>query len=131
MIVWKKEYSIGIESIDTQHKELVELINQLKKGIDESKDAEILKDILPKLIDYTKVHFADEEKQMEAAGYPELILHKAQHKILIKQIIELLENLKIGKTNLSLSLFDFLKNWLLRHVLDHDKEFGYYLKDKN
>lgn len=131
MIIWKKEYNVGVESIDNQHKKLVNIINELKEGVDQSKQGEVLKDILPRLVNYTKVHFSDEEKIMEKAGYPELHLHKAQHKILINQVIEVLENLKSGKSNVSEDLFEFLKHWLIKHVLDHDKEFGYYLSDKN
>ena len=130
MIMWKKEYSIGIESIDAQHQQLVNIINELKDGIDNKKENEVLKETLPKLVEYSKIHFHDEEKQMEMAGYTDIHLHKAQHKILINQIIQVLEQLKSGKTNVSISLFDFLKNWLLKHVLDHDKEFGYFVNEK-
>ena len=54
---WKDEYSVGIESIDIQHKTLLVLINQLQSAVEYSTGKLFEQAALDSLVDYTKKHF--------------------------------------------------------------------------
>ncbi|MEA1890408.1 MAG: hemerythrin domain-containing protein, partial [Pseudomonadota bacterium] len=62
---WKEEYSVGIDSIDQQHKKLLSLINQLQTAVDYSTGKEFEREALDELVTYTKDHFSYEEGLME------------------------------------------------------------------
>lgn len=129
-IQWHTNLNTGIKEIDDQHKGLVEIINLTAYA--KIKDhPERLKEILVKLIDYTKTHFTYEEEHMQKYNYDKLIEHKAQHQVLIKQVINILESLKQGNKDVLENIFNILENWLLKHVKEQDKEYAYYYAELN
>lgn len=130
-IRWRNEYNIGVELIDSQHQTLVNMINQLGTAREEGKTRDVLKEILVGIVDYTNFHFAAEENHMNETHYPLLSIHKSQHKVLINQVIKILEDYKSGKTNISDDLLKVLQNWLIKHILDHDHQYGNFLKKKD
>jgi hemerythrin len=129
-IKWRDEYNIGDELIDSQHQNLVNMINILGTAREEGKAGDVLKDILTGVVDYTNFHFSTEENHMYAHHYPVLTIHKSQHKVLINQIIKILEDYKSGKSNAADELLKVLQHWLIKHVLDHDHQYGNFLKSK-
>jgi len=132
LIKWEKNFEVGIDKIDAQHKVLVQIINDFISAKLEHKENEILGQTLSKLVDYTKTHFADEEKIMLEFHYFGLVEHKGQHNILIKQIVQILQHLKSGSLAVNEELFSLLRNWLLKHVLEHDINFSkhYHIGNK-
>lgn len=129
-IRWRTQYNIGVQIIDTQHQSLVDMFNQLETAREEGRTKEVLKEILVGIVDYTNFHFAAEENHMNEKHYPLLSVHKSQHKVLINQIIKILEEYKLGKTNISDDLLKILQNWLIKHILDHDHQYGNFLRKK-
>ena len=89
-VEWKDEYSVGIDSIDQQHKKLLGLINQLQTAVDYSTGGEFEREALDQLVDYTKTHFSYEEGLLEQNAYPDYEPHKAQHVEMIKKVEEVL-----------------------------------------
>ena len=78
-VEWKDDYSVGIDSIDQQHKKLLNLINQLQTAVDYSTGEQFEREALDELVDYTKTHFTYEEGLMRDNDYPDFEPHKAQH----------------------------------------------------
>jgi hemerythrin len=76
-VQWKDEYSVGIESIDSQHKKLLGLINSLQTAVNYKTGEAFEREALDELVDYTKTHFKFEEDMMEQNGYPEFTTHRA------------------------------------------------------
>jgi hemerythrin len=129
-ITWKDEYSVGVGAMDNQHKQLFALINQLYDAMQKSATGDAMKTVLPGLLNYTKIHFAAEEKLIQQADYPELEAHQAYHREFTAKVAETVEKYK--KTGLSptVSLVTFLKDWLGNHILVKDKHYGAYLGSK-
>ncbi len=123
LIEWSDELSVGIQEIDEQHKVLVSLINELHDAIHERHGKEVSSEILQRLADYTKIHFAVEESLFRIFDYPGYEEHKKQHDELIREIVDLQAKINSGKTNISFQLLHFLKMWLTQHILDSDKEY--------
>ncbi|MFH1197156.1 MAG: bacteriohemerythrin [bacterium] len=129
-IVWRKEYEIGIELIDNQHKSLFELLVKVDVDSNENDRKRIVKEALFSLVDYTKTHFADEEAFMQRINYPKQLEHQAQHRVLIDQIVEILKKIKAGNYNINEKIMEILKNWIFKHIMDHDKQIGEFFQAK-
>lgn len=121
---WTDDFGVGIQEIDEQHKELVDLLNQLHTAIHEHHGSEASRRILDKLADYTRTHFAVEESLMRVSSYPEFEAHKQNHEDLIGQVQALQEKLDSGQAAITFELLHFLKVWLMRHINEADKRFG-------
>ena len=61
-ITWSDNLSVNIKEIDTEHKKLINMINELHSAMGSGKGREAMERSLPGLVDYTKTHFAYEEK---------------------------------------------------------------------
>jgi len=68
---WSDVLSVGIDEIDSQHKALVYLVNEMHEAIHQRHGTDVTRDVLYKLADYTKIHFAVEETLMRILGYPD------------------------------------------------------------
>ena len=127
-VEWSDDLSVGIEEIDEQHKVLVGLVNQMHRAIHERHSSDVVQEILAKLADYTRIHFAVEESLMRILSYPGYELHKAQHDELIDHMRELQEKVASGRTAVGFELMHFLKMWLTKHIMESDREYsGHFL----
>lgn len=129
-IAWRKEYEIGIEAIDNQHKSLITMLNKIDANREKIDKIPILKEVLIGLVDYTKSHFHDEEAFMEEIGYPKLLEHRRQHQILTDQVVDILKRLRMGNFNINDELMSFLKKWVINHIMDHDHQIGEYYSNQ-
>lgn len=75
-----------------------------------------------------KMHFASEERLMQAHGYPEYAEHKAAHDALTSQVGELQKDFETGHGGLTVGLLQFLKNWLQHHIGGTDRKIVEFLK---
>lgn len=60
--VWNDRISVGVETIDADHKKLIAMVNDLYDAILAGCGRKKLDSLLDHLIDYTRYHFAREEK---------------------------------------------------------------------
>ncbi len=131
LIEWTAELSVGIDSIDEQHKKLVNMINALNDAILSDSSNELLGKIFTGLTTYTQKHFAYEETMFTEYGYPDSQEHKRQHSELIAQVVELKEKyLENPQGTISADLLLFLKRWLTNHIMKTDKEYTEFLLAK-
>jgi len=130
LIVWGPRYSIGLKLIDDQHKVLIDLINELYDAFGSNKDKKIIKRVLKELLDYTIYHFGNEEKMFKEFGYKEIGNHEEQHEKFIHKIEQFKNDFEKGSSILAFDLIDFLKNWLLNHILKIDVKYVPLFKEK-
>ena len=69
---------MGVPSLDEQHKNLISLVNKLNDAMKSGRGKDVLGDILAKLVNYTKTHFAAEEQLMRMHSYPDLASHQVE-----------------------------------------------------
>ena len=129
-VEWKDEYSVGLDSIDAQHKKLLNLINQLQTAVDYSTGEEFEREALDELVDYTKTHFSYEEGLMKDNGYPDYDAHKAQHEKMVKQVGEVLSEYEKDQHTAMANSAAFLKDWLITHINGTDKLYSEFLIGK-
>jgi hemerythrin len=129
-IEWKDEYSVGIASIDQQHKKLINLINQLTTAVDYSTGEEFEREALADVVDYTKTHFTYEEGLLKDNGYPDFEAHRAQHKDMIAEINAVLGEYEQDHDMAIRHACNFLSGWLVNHINGTDKQYSSFLIDK-
>ncbi len=129
IIEWKEAYEIGIPEVDMQHKILVNITNELIEAHLKQTGNSIIYQILERLVEYTKYHFKDEEKLFDNK-YSGAEKHRGEHDHFILEI-DLLQN-EARRKNLLLpyKTLDFLKDWLITHILGTDKELGVYIRGR-
>ncbi len=130
MFEWKQEYSIDHSEIDTQHKRLFELANELHKAMTLGQGKAALSTTLANLISYTKQHFASEERLMQMDHYPDYVQHKAKHDELTAQVIQFQNDFSTGRIGVTIGLLQFLKDWLQHHIGETDRKVAVFLKSK-
>lgn len=126
-VEWKSDYSVGIDSIDQQHKKLLALINQLQTAVDYSTGEEFEREALDELVGYTKTHFSYEEGLLQQHDYPDFEPHKAQHEKMIKEVGKVLSEYEQDHDTAMRNAADYLKSWLINHINGTDKEYSSYL----
>ncbi len=123
LVEWSDDLSVGIDEIDEQHKVLVDLLNEFHEAIQQHKGSEVASEILKRLGDYTRIHFAVEESIMRLLDYPDYENHKIEHDSLIDELNELVEKLQSGKKSVNFELLHFLKLWLTKHIRESDAQY--------
>lgn len=130
VIVWNEKYSVGVREFDAQHQQLINILNDLYDAMQAHKADDVLGQILSQLINYTKIHFTNEEKYMEKYAYPDLPAQKREHEAFVKKMMDFKESFDSGKTIFSVSLTSFLKDWLFNHIGGIDKKYTSFFNSK-
>jgi hemerythrin len=130
LMSWSETLSVKVDEIDNQHKRLVELVNELHDAMAQGKGRDVMGKTLGGLVDYTKTHFADEERLMIKYNYPGYAQQKAEHDALAKKVLDLQSQYLLGKAALTLEVMRFLQDWLSAHIQKVDRQFGSYLNSK-
>jgi hemerythrin-like metal-binding protein len=121
---WRPAYSVGNASIDNQHKQIIEIINDLYSAMQAGEDADIVKPLLERLLAYTDMHFEFEEQVMEECGYPHLDEHRHLHDQLRHRTDDLRNH--VGLVTGS-DLLHFLAEWWADHIQAADKQYAPYV----
>lgn len=127
---WSDTFSVHIGTIDTQHRKLVDMVNDLHQAMLTGHSKERLGKILSELINYTAAHFKTEEDLMKLHHYPDYAQHKSEHDRLTKTALDLQHRFEAQEAGLTLDVMDFLKTWLTKHILESDKRYGPFLTAK-
>ena len=94
---WTEDLSVGVETIDSQHKELFKRINNLVAAIKQHRCKDEIDGTIKFLEDYAKFHFSEEEKRMQQAGYEGLPSHQEHHKKYLADLAELKEQASLPR----------------------------------
>jgi len=128
LIEWQKDFSIGIPSIDHEHRELIELINALHAGLSGDATTEEISRFLGEVDTQIAAHFALEEWTMRELNYDRYAEHKADHEKLLEQIREIADAFDAGVyTDFSSQLADHLRSWFSEHFRTKDARLHHFV----
>jgi hemerythrin len=128
---WSESLSVGVEAIDSQHKELISRVNAFYASLrKENAKQETLK-VLDFLSGYVVQHFRDEEAIQAKYNYPNYPEHRKVHKDFIESVQGIKADIeKDGVTTTSSSLIAMtLSNWLVNHISKMDKDIGRHIRE--
>ncbi|MDI6747260.1 MAG: bacteriohemerythrin [Rhodocyclaceae bacterium] len=126
------KYHVGIEQVDTEHRQLFEIAGRVYDALGEKGAAAdgIARAAIAELLDYTTTHFANEEALMEAAAYPELAAHRELHHHLLSRARDMEMRVEFDAQFVPLELNRFIASWLVEHIQDSDRKFGDFVANK-
>ncbi len=127
---WTPNLSVGVPMIDDQHKTWFEKAEKLFEAGRNNQAKEYVGGLLNFLDDYTKKHFADEERYMLSIRYPAYNEQKAAHADFIRQLAKLRADYDASGGNLLVILGanQLVLQWLTQHISNMDKKIGQFAK---
>lgn len=126
---WSNSISVRVDSIDAQHKKLFEITNRLI-DVFEAGSGDFL-EVIGELVEYTTLHFHEEQIVMMNAKFPGLAGHTAEHDRFIAKVEEFLQAYGEGNEDAGRTMIVFLKDWLFAHTSGLDMDFAHYLARKS
>ena len=128
-ISWDDSLDVDIEEINEDHQKLVNLFNMLSHAVEKGDSIDYVDAILEELITCTIWHFRHEERLMLRYHYDGMELHKAEHNDLIEGVRAMQQMLRDENRLPTSEDFDYLAEWLTRHILGQDMRLGFYLAE--
>jgi hemerythrin len=129
LLKWKPEYSLGIASVDHEHRELIGMINRVYEHMAEASGPDGIEACLEDIYAGIASHFALEERHMRDAGYGEYAEHKDEHEELLDQLRDMMDEFaddpEAGREILQNSLSD----WFGKHFATFDARLHQRLGD--
>jgi len=142
-LVWDEGMSVGIDSLDNDHKQLIAILAQLMSAKNDQLEQSAIDSIFEQLEYYCLSHFSKEEALLATIDYQQLAEHKKSHQTFIKKIPRLKQQwfADISKQEVvKEQIILFLQQWLIKHILEDDldyvpaihnyQEFNRYQKNK-
>lgn len=136
-IIWDESYSVGNETLDFQHKKVIEVINQLlDQHLDLSSQEELLVTV-SSLYQYTQNHLMFEETLLSESDYSNYEKHKDSHdkyREYVSQLMDKLNNSILSDSfdkSVIQDLLTFLLTWWKEHILKEDMMYKIFLKNLN
>jgi hemerythrin len=123
LIAWSGKYSVGVKNLDDQHKEVINLLNELHAAMLKGQAQSVADALLPRIQRLAHEHFSTEERLMESTKYSGLVEQRAEHGPLLARIDEYVARHKRGDSAMYLELLTFMRDWLTHHMQNVDKKY--------
>jgi hemerythrin len=120
LLQWKPEYSVGVPSVDDEHREMINLINGVYEGLGEAPDLNEIEKCLEDIFSAISLHFALEERIMRDNAYAEYEEHKEDHEDLLDEIRDLMDEFVADRESGVDKLEKRLSEWFSRHFATFD-----------
>ncbi len=127
---WKDSYKVNILGIDNDHRALLDLVAQLQESVTQGCGREVISRALSNLVAYVKIHFGREERLMRHHQYPDYAEHKTEHDAFARTILEFEVDYQQGLSEPSQELLQYLKEWIVTHILGTDKKYESFFREK-
>jgi hemerythrin len=121
-------FMFGIEKIDSDHRHLIGIFNRMSEKADQKESNDFMK-IIDELEKYSNYHFANEETLMKKANFDEIDEHVIQHQIFRQKIDDFKTSIRFGSSMLQSEIIDFLRKWLLKHIMECDAKYVPSIKE--
>lgn len=113
--------------MDDQHGILMDAINELLLAVARGGGREQVGELLDRLIEFTRMHFASEERLMEQSGFPGAAEHRAWHQSLLAQMLYSAHRIQYGEGAEISSFLCSLHDWFTAHIEGLDQQYGPWL----
>lgn len=120
---WTDKWNSGEETIDAQHRELIDLIDKIIDGSISLEDNDSLEYNLNLLMNHLQEHFIYEEKVLAEEDYIYLVEHQKIHASLLEKSYRLKEQAIKGQISIEDLLEFMLHDVIIGHILKEDTKF--------
>jgi len=127
---WSSALETGHPLIDSQHKELIRMVNELFEECTHGHAADQISKTVDFLFSYTKKHFSEEEALQQQSGYPDYQNHRQLHEDLFKKVAGLSAELKVSGPTPTLinKIIREVGDWLVSHIQHQDTKVAAHIK---
>ncbi|HBP37722.1 MAG TPA: hypothetical protein DD640_03085 [Clostridiales bacterium] len=125
---WKSVWDCGNQVIDTQHRQLTALANDLIDQSLQISDTDKLTQSLNILTEQITRHFADEEKILEQIRYPDAAQHASRHRSLVRKMQRLNSGMQRSEPKPSAFFAFIMDEMLVGHLLTEDVLYFPYIR---
>lgn len=122
-ISWRHVWDSGHSQIDAQHKNLIDLANELLEMTTMQATKEEILFMLDKLIQHTSQHFAYEEHVLRKLNYDQIEDHMVKHQLLIEKALGLRKDFLEDKGYMSTFFSFIIEDVVLKHMIQEDTRF--------
>ena len=129
-IIWKEEFSVGVEVLDQQHQQIIKIINSLADKPRFFLRFQDVSSALTELNAYVSEHFLLEERLLKENGYQDLLSHSDKHIAYSERITELCRASLHRRSEVPQELLDFLTDWWRNHILQEDMQYKAFFEEK-
>ena len=128
---WAENLSVGVDSIDGQHKELIKKTNEFTQAMKAGSGKQEVLKIMDFLAQYVVTHFRDEEALQIRSNYPKYQEHRKIHMDFIADVERMRKEIEGSGMTVATNLMvgSTLSNWLITHITRHDRELGAYIRN--
>ena len=128
---WTQDLSVGVEEIDSQHKELISRVNSFFDAMKNGGSDKRVFEMLDFLESYVASHFKDEEALQARYNYPGYAAHKKLHEEFKQTVKGMRADIEKRFTPATQSMVGMtLTNWLVLHITKEDKALGKHIRSK-
>ena len=127
LIRWKPSFSLGIPSVDHEHRELIGAINTVYDSMQADASQETIESCLEDIYADVASHFALEERHMRDSDYEEYEAHKDEHEDLLDQIRDMMDLYEDDPESGRLLLQQKLSDWFGIHFATFDARLHHKL----
>lgn len=120
LIKWRDELKIGIDDVDDEHRELIELINGLHDVMQVGADQVQVVDLLGEIYAQIASHFEHEEKIMRETHYADYAIHKEDHETLLDDLKDIMDEVEADGSFDAVQLSADLNRWFTDHFVEFD-----------
>ena len=128
-ITWDRSCSVGIDEMDNQNMQILQLINRMYELEDEPENEAMISDMVNNLINTIKTHFFAEENLMRRIKYLSQRDHKKEHDLLMGQLHGMQKQILLGQPISSQKFAIFMRDWFLRHIHNEDSKYGRFFAE--
>lgn len=124
LMTWTKEqFGTSVTQHDQEHQKIFSLVNALHDSAAGS-DKTLIGSHLDALINYVAEHFGNEEKNMQKINYTGYDSHKQEHDKLVQTCVDLQQNFRAGKAEVTQATTTYIRDWLVHHIPTIDRNYG-------
>ena len=127
LLEWREDFRIGIEEVDHEHHQLIDMINALHEELGGDRSGERTAAFLGEILAGISAHFALEEKVMRARRYDALAEHKADHERLLDELRDLMDEQAGGGALDEPGFSARLAEWFSSHFRSQDARLHKFL----
>ncbi|MBL4781108.1 MAG: bacteriohemerythrin [Porticoccaceae bacterium] len=124
------QWSVLVDDMDEEHCKIFFYCNEIHLKVKQGESPEAVLPTLIALADFTRYHFAEEERMMKAQAYPEFASQRRAHTALLANVGETIENIKDGVRVNMVAVIVFLTEWFKGHILGEDIKYGEYFAER-
>lgn len=123
-ITWTQAMSVGNVDLDSDHRQLISIVNRLWMAHGMG-NRQIIEFVIDDLVHYTEFHFAREESMLERVGFADRERHFRIHRNICRRLEEFRWEYFQGiRDEVRSGLLEFVTAWLNRHILEEDMQYS-------